>query len=132
MITKKERAKIKAELRAEVKAKKLKPTDGLGPKEVRAIRDALRLVWQRSHAWRLVKKRCLDKDGFPVCEKCNKRTPKIHVDHKRACGSPLDPGYLERLMVPSKQLQGLCGDCHSPKTQKERKAAKKQKQDWGF
>ncbi len=139
-MTKKERAKIKAEIRAEIKNKKLQKTDGLGPKEIQDIRKALRLVWQRSPAWKLVKKRCTDHEGFLFCEKCHKKTPQLKIDHIKPCGTPLEHGYIERLMVPSKLLMGMCKDCHDLKTKKERKALKKpfglirpiKNLDWGF
>lgn len=100
--------------------KKLKPTDGLGPKEIKNIRTALRLVWQRSHSRKLVVTRCTGKDGFTKCEKCKKKTPKLKVDHILACGD-VDGGYITRLFTPSKNLQGLCHECHKVKTKEERR-----------
>lgn len=103
---------------------KLKPTDGLGPLEVKKIRGALRLVWQRSHARRVVIKRCTDHKGWTYCEKCHKRTPALKVDHLVACGDVLDGGYIDRMFTPSRNLQGLCKICHDAKTKQERRDAK--------
>lgn len=130
-ITLKERAKIKAEIRAEAKKKKLQKMDGLGPYEKKKIREALRQVWHRSQARKLVVLRCTGKDGFTYCEKCQERTPKLKIDHIRPIGE-VDPGFIERLFIPSKKLQGLCPDCHKPKTNKEnkiRRASKKKVKD---
>lgn len=98
---------------------KLTPTDGLGPLEVKKIRTALRLVWHRSHARRLVVKRCTDSEGFSFCERCLVRTPALKVDHITACGD-VDGGYLSRLFCPSAKLSGLCKKCHDDKTREER------------
>lgn len=106
------------------KSRKLQPTDGLGPKEIKNIRNALRLVWQRSHAWKLVKRRSTGTDGFYYCEKCHKRTPQLKVDHLNACGN-VNGGYIKRLMVPSNKLQGLCKKCHDAKTKIERSTSNK-------
>lgn len=122
-MTKKEKSKIKAELRAEQKARKLKKADGLGPLEVKKIRNALRLVWQRSHARKLVVERCTRKDGFTYCEACSSMTPKLKVDHILNCGE-LDEGFIARMFVPSLGLQGLCNGCHHSKTQLERQSKK--------
>lgn len=103
--------------------KKMPPTDGLGPREIKKIRTALRLVWHRSHARKLAVQRCTGKDGFAQCEKCKKRTPNLKIDHKRACGD-VDGGYINRLFCPSQELQGMCPKCHNEKTKAERKAAK--------
>lgn len=99
------------------------PVDGLGPREIKAIRTALRLVWHRSHARKLVVQRCTGKDGFARCEKCKKRTPTLKVDHKTPCGD-VDEGFIFRMWSPSRVLQGLCPKCHNEKTKAERKAAK--------
>lgn len=104
-------------------AKRLKPTDGLGPKEIKRIRNALRDVWRYSHARTLVIKRCEGKDGFSFCEKCKKRTPKLKVDHIIQCGD-VDEGYIKRLFIPSFGLQGLCPKCHNLKTKEEREISK--------
>lgn len=105
------------------KPSKPKPIDGLGPKNIKAIRNAVRLIWHRSHAKRLVVQRCTDKDGFPFCEKCKKRVPKIAVDHIKNVGD-VDGGFIERMFVPSKYLQGLCKACHNPKTKIEHAVAR--------
>lgn len=132
-MTKKERAKIKAELRAEAKSRKLKKTDGLGPLEVKKIRTALRLVWQRAYSRKLVVLRCTKADGFTYCEKCDEATPALKVDHIEKVGD-LDTGFIARLFIPSSGLQGLCRECHNEKTKVERREAKRKrpKNDWGF
>lgn len=101
------------------KRQKLVKTDGLGPYEIKRIRSAVRLVWQRSHARALVVKRCTDKDGFQRCEKCKKRTPSLKVDHIQNVGD-VDNGFITRMFVPSSKLQGLCKYCHNEKTKFER------------
>lgn len=98
---------------------KLKPFDGLGPLEIKKIRQAVRLVWHRSHARKLVVKRCTDAEGFQVCEQCLQRTPKLRIDHIEACGD-VDEGFLKRMFAPSEKLQGLCHSCHNYKTRMER------------
>ncbi len=113
------------------KSRKLQPTDGLGPKEIQKIRSALRVVWHRSHARKLVVSRCTDHNGWTYCEKCHKKTPNFKVDHIEACGE-LNGGYIKRLFTPSKNLQGLCKSCHDAKTKLERAALKKQEKSWGF
>lgn len=103
--------------------KKIPPTDGLGPREIKNIRSAVRLVWQRSHARKLVVKRCTGKDGFPRCERCKKKTPALKIDHIKNVGD-VDHGFIMRMFIPSSQLQGLCKKCHDEKTRAEKKAAK--------
>lgn len=103
-------------------SKKLKPIDGLGPREKAKIRNALRDVWRYSLQHRMVVKRCLmvgDKQGRSRCEGCKKPTAKVFVDHITPCGQ-IDRGFIERLFIPSKFLQGLCKGCHDPKTKAER------------
>lgn len=110
-----------------MKNKKLKPTDGLGPLEIKKIRTALRLVWHRSRARKLCVDRCVGKDGFAVCEKCKKKTPALKVDHIIPCGA-VDGGFIDRLFCPSSELQGFCKQCHDEKTALEKRAAKKKKE----
>jgi hypothetical protein len=112
-------------------AKKLKvqKTDGLGPLEVKKIRTALRLVWHRSYARKLVVIRCTGKDGYPYCERCKKRCPALKVDHIVNVGD-VDSGFIERLFCSSNSLQGLCKLCHDVKTKGERKRDKLR--SWGF
>lgn len=104
--------------------KKLEKTDGLGPLEIKNIRNALRLVWSRCHSRNLVKKRCTGKDGFHYCESCEERTPNLKIDHIVQVGDIVDGG-IRRLFVPSKQLQGLCKKCHDAKTKEERSRNKR-------
>ena len=114
------RAAEKAKVRAKKRKEKKTDTDGLGPKELRRIRTALRQVWSWSLAHRLVRKRCqiLGTD-FARCEKCKQRAAKVYVDHINRLGA-VDKGFIERLFVPSAKLQGLCRACHGAKTRLER------------
>lgn len=109
------------------KRQKLKPTDGLGALEIKKIRQAVRLVWHRSYARRLVVNRCTGKDGFSKCEQCGKKTPKLKIDHITAVGD-VDDGFLARLFCPSSFLQGLCHICHNAKTKLERKALREKQE----
>lgn len=106
------------------KRQKLVKTDGLGPYEIKRIRSAVRQVWHRCHARALVVKRCTGKDGFPRCETCGKKTPVLKIDHIEAVGD-VDAGFILRMFVPSKQLQGMCKKCHDAKTRSERAVLKK-------
>lgn len=113
-----------------IKKKKIKltATDGLGPYEIKKIRNALRQVWHRSKARRLCVERCIGADKFFYCEHkdCKKKTPQIKIDHIKKVGE-VDGGFIERLFVPSNKLQGLCKPCHDAKTKKENADAKKTK-----
>lgn len=101
--------------------------DGLGPKDIKNLRSAIRLVWQRSHVRKLVVNRCTGKDGFAHCEKCKKKTPALKIDHINKVGDLLAPGYILRMFTPSVNLQGLCKKCHDEKTKLERQANRKPK-----
>ncbi len=102
------------------KAKKIKPekVDGINAKDLKNLRNAIRQIWHRSHVRKIVVARCTGADGFPVCEKCKKKTPAIKIDHLVAVGQ-VDGGFIERMFVPSKKLQGLCKRCHQDKTNLE-------------
>jgi hypothetical protein len=103
------------------KRKKAKPgrIDGLSTKDIANIRRAVRQVWSWSTPWRLTKARAVGKDGFPRCEKCRKKVPKVFVDHIDNVGA-VDDGFIRRMFVPSKYLQALCKRCHDAKTRQER------------
>lgn len=101
------------------KRKKVEKVDGLGPDDIRKIRTAIRQVWHWSYSKKLVVKRCTDKKGYPHCELCKKRCPKIFVDHIKKVGD-VDEGFIYRLFVPSVMMQGLCKKCHDAKTKEER------------
>ena len=101
------------------KRQKLVPIDGLGPKEIKDIRTALRRVWGWSRARRLTAQRCIRNKKWSYCEKCKKRSPHIKIDHIVPCGA-VDGGYIRRLFVSSQGLQGLCNECHNEKTRIER------------
>lgn len=62
----------------------------------------------------------MGKDGFPRCEKCKKKVPKIQPDHIVAIGEISD-GFIGRLFCPSKFLKALCPKCHREKTALDRK-----------
>jgi len=106
------------------KRQKLAKTDGLGPLEVKKIRAALRLVWHQNYTQKLVVDRCTNAEGYTFCEQCDKRTPKLKIDHIVNCGD-VDEGFIKRMFCPSSGLQGLCHECHKAKTREERARAKK-------
>lgn len=103
--------------------------DGLSSADAKRIKNAVRQVWHWSHMWRLVKKRCeVQHEGHtfsrcenPLCPDAGALLPKIYVDHIEPAGSPLSPGYIERMFVSSDKLQGLCKKCHAKKTREEKK-----------
>jgi hypothetical protein len=101
------------------------PLDGFGPRDEKRLRTLIRKAWSWSTMHRLVVKRCTREDGFQYCEneKCaqaGKPVPKIYVDHIEPCGNVRSPGFLERMFVPSRFLQGWCKKCHDAKTKAER------------
>ncbi len=101
--------------------KKEIPVDGLGPKDKAKLRTAIRQVWSWSHARRLCVKRATNHEtGFATCEECFAIVAKVFPDHKNPCGE-LDGGFIERMFVPSSELQALCKTCHAKKTRLERK-----------
>lgn len=102
------------------KKEKPKPIDGFGPAEREKIHQAVRQVWQRSTARRICVRRNTDEEGYPVCEKCKKRTPKIKIDHIDPVGEVGGVDYIQRMFVCSNKLQGLCEKCHKEKTKEER------------
>lgn len=101
--------------------------DGLSPKDIAKLRAAIRQVWHWSYPKRLVVQRCTDAEGYPICEACKKRCPKIFVDHIEAVGD-LDAGFFTRLFCPSSGLQGLCKKCHDAKTKAERREKNQEKE----
>lgn len=109
--------------------KKVKATaiDGFGSVERQKLSSAIRQVWQRSKQWRIVKARCVGEKGYSFCEKCKLQAPKIFVDHIEPIGAMEEPGYFERLMISSEGLQGLCKECHAPKTKKDNAKTKETK-----
>lgn len=119
----------KKQIKELIPAKKGKgvKVDGLGPDDIKKLRTAIRKVWSWSYARRLCVARATGKDGFPRCEKCMKKVPKIFPDHIVPCGE-LDGGYINRMFISSKGLQALCAKCHRLKTNEEnafRRALKK-------
>ena len=115
--------------RLKMARKKIPTVDGLGSREIKDIRSAIRQVWHRSHARKLCVNRCIGEDGFSYCEKCKKRAPKVLIDHIVQVGD-LDAGFIQRLFIPSKGLQGLCKSCHNPKTKTERARKPKRIKDF--
>lgn len=99
--------------------KKYENVDGLGPRDIKNLRSAIRQVWHRSHVRKLVVKRCTGKDGFPRCELCGIKTPQLKIDHIESVGD-LTGDFILRMFTPSKNLQGLCKKCHDAKTKVER------------
>ena len=106
--------------------KKEEKIDGLSPKDIEKIRRAIRQVWSWSYPRRLCIARATDSEGFPVCEGCKQRVPKVHPDHIVKVGD-VDEGFIKRLFVPSAQLQALCKKCHAAKTKQERAEDRKSK-----
>jgi len=108
-------------MKKKVKKEKI---DGLSGSDIARIRSAIRQVWSWSHPKKLSLKRAFwHKDGFPRCEKCKSKVPKVYIDHIEPVGD-LDGGFIARLFVPSKGLQALCKKCHNEKTNQERKQKK--------
>lgn len=96
------------------------PPGTLNDATAERMRKVLREVWhQRSWQKKAALKRAADSEGFQVCELCNRRAPKVHVDHMVACGQP-DAGFLQRLFIPPENLKVLCVPCHADKTWSER------------
>jgi hypothetical protein len=93
--------------------------DGLGPKDIKRLVTAIRRVWSWNYARRICLERAIGKDGFPVCEKCFKKVPKVYPDHIKPIGE-FSLQYIARCFVPSNRLQALCGKCHRVKTNRER------------
>lgn len=122
------RSKIEGLKMAKKRQKKVvEKVDGLGPKDIKRLRSAIRNVWRYSHPWKLVTQRCLLPDGFSKCEGCKKKCPKVFVDHIQNVGDVDSGNYILRMWTPSKNLQGLCKKCHDAKTKLERQANKKEK-----
>jgi len=118
-------AKIKAEEKKKAKKAERK-VDGLGPHLKQKIRSALREVWHRSEARKLVVQRTALPDGYSRCEHSackGKRYPKTYIDHTVNVGD-LDAGFIDRMFVSSQGLKALCKKHHDEKTKQERKASK--------
>lgn len=110
------------------KKEKIEKVDGLGPTDIKKVRNAIRQVWHWSRAKRLALKRCTDENGFVYCEAKDcphegKAVPKVFIDHIQTVGE-VDGGFLARLFCPSTGLQGLCKQCHGEKTKVDNKATK--------
>lgn len=122
--------KLKARIAADEKKKAKKAArkiDGLGPHLKSKIRSALREVWHRSEARKLVVARVALPNGFSRCEdaECkNKKYPKVYIDHTVNVGD-VDHGFIDRMFVPSDKLKALCKKHHDAKTKDERAASKK-------
>lgn len=107
------------------KKKAVENVDGLGPKDIKRLVTAIRRVWGWNYARRICLERAIGKDGFPVCEKCKTKVPKVYPDHISPVGSFQVETYIKRMFVSSKQLQALCNTCHRVKTNRERKKVSK-------
>lgn len=122
--------KMQAKIRAEERKKEKKAArkvDGLGPHLESKIRSALREVWHRSEARKLVVARVALPNGYSRCEDpaCKgKRYPKVYIDHVVNVGA-VDEGFIKRMFVPSTELQALCKKHHDDKTKAERASKSK-------
>ncbi len=125
---------------ASMAKKKTEKVDGLGPDDLKRIHKALGQVRRWSYPVNLAKKRALRSDGFYQCEnkKCPNRgnpVPSVQVDHIIPIGEIGSPGYIQKMFVPSSQLQCLCKLCHAVKTKAEgarRRSKKKQSEPDDF
>lgn len=104
--------------------KKTEKVDGLSTKNKQQLRSAIRAVWRYSTPRRICAARCIDEEGFPFCEQCGSRVPKVQIDHIIPCGDIMSAGYIKRMFVSSDGLQGLCKDCHKIKTKEDREKSK--------
>jgi hypothetical protein len=113
---------------------KQKPYDGLGPKDIKRLVAAIRRVWGWNYARRICLERATGKDGFPKCELCKKKVPKVFPDHIKPVGEFVASSYIEKMFVTSKELQAICKKCHQLKTNIERSKMRKEKEksDLGF
>lgn len=103
------------------KPKKEKPEkiDGFSPDDAKKLRTAIRQVWQWSYPRKLCIARATGKDGFPRCEQCRKKVPKVYPDHIDPVGEFNVGFFIDRMFRPSKELQALCKKCHGEKTKQE-------------
>jgi hypothetical protein len=99
---------------------KLPVVDGLGPRDVKRLRTAIRQVWSWNHARKLCIARATDKDGFGHCEKCKTKVPKLYADHIKPVGAFDARTFILRMFRPSLDLQALCKRCHDKKTREDR------------
>lgn len=114
--------------KAKTKKAKEAKVDGLNATDLKKLHKAVRQVWAWSEPVRLVRKRSMHADGFPRCEgiACPSQggaVPKVFVDHVEPVGEVGGPSYIQRMFIPSNQLQALCKKCHDQKTKSERKRA---------
>lgn len=105
------------------KKKEETPVDGLSRKDIEKIRRAIRQVWSWSYPRKLCIKRATGIDGFPICEICREKVPKVYPDHIIPVGS-FDSGFVERLFCSSSSLQAICKKCHLIKGANDRKKKK--------
>ena len=54
------------------------------------------------------------------CELCLALVAKVYADHIVPVGA-FGAGFIERMFIPSSELQALCTKCHGRKTRKENK-----------
>lgn len=114
-------------LRARRKAKKdAENIDGLGPKDLRRIRAALRDAWRWSVPRKLCLARAIGPDGFPRCEACKRKVPQVTADHVTPVGE-IDSGVIERMWCPSAKLRALCKKCHRVKTNADNRGSRARK-----
>lgn len=94
--------------------------DGLGPIDEKRLRTAIRQVWSWNHARRLCIERATDEEGFGRCEGCKRKVPKLFADHKDQIGEFKARTFIERMFVPSSELQALCKRCYDAKNRIDR------------
>lgn len=107
-----------------VQKQQARQVDGLGPHAKTRLRSAIRDVWHGSYARKLAAERCIGKDGFPRCEQCGRKVPKVTIDHMVPVGE-VDDGFIRRMFCSSDRLKALCGPCHSVKTKADNASLRK-------
>ncbi len=106
--------------------KKKELTDGFNEKDKERVRIALRKVWAWSYSRKLCLERAIGPDGFSICEQCKTKAPKVYPDHIKPIGE-VDTLIIERMFIPSTQMQALCKKCHGEKTKRDNKKIKEGK-----
>jgi 5-methylcytosine-specific restriction endonuclease McrA len=86
-----------------------------------------RIVWRQSVYYQQAKKltKIDGKSGWFKCQRCERETEKIQIDHVVAIGrQPQDleefGKWLIKLFCGADNLSGICTDCHKKKTKEDR------------
>lgn len=86
-----------------------------------------RIVWRQSVYYQQAKKitKIEDKSGWFRCQRCERETEKIQIDHVQPIGHQPDNlvefgRWLHLLFCDTSNLQGLCTECHKKKTKEDR------------